>query len=82
MNEYRIVQVDDSFVVFAGDVSILRCHTERDAEAVVASALDLLENPSEWWRVLRERLAANIATRTDAGSQAARPDGGSAGFVA
>jgi hypothetical protein len=62
MDGYRIVEVGDEFVVFAGDVSVLRCQTQRDAEAVVASALNLLENPNEWWRSLEQRLAAGEPT--------------------
>jgi hypothetical protein len=59
MDGYRIVEVGSNFVVLAGDVSVLRCQTERDAEMAVATALDLLENPDEWWRFLQERLAAS-----------------------
>jgi hypothetical protein len=59
MDGYRIVEVGSDFVVLAGDVSVLRCQTERDAEMAVATALDLLENPDEWWRLLQERLAAS-----------------------
>jgi hypothetical protein len=61
MDGYRIVEIGGDFVVFAGDVSVLRCHyqTARDAEVAVATALDLLKNPNEWWRVLQERLSAS-----------------------
>jgi hypothetical protein len=62
MDGYRIVEVGDEFVVFAGNASVLRCQTQRDAEAAVASALDLLENPNEWWRSLQQRLAAGEPT--------------------
>jgi hypothetical protein len=34
MDGYRIVEVGDEFVVFAGNASVLRCQTQRDAEAV------------------------------------------------
>jgi hypothetical protein len=62
MDGYRIVEVGNEFVVFAGNASVLRCQTQRDAEAVVASALDLLENPNEWWRYLEQRPAAGEST--------------------
>jgi hypothetical protein len=34
--------------VFSGDVSVLKCQTEKDAQTVIAATLDLLENPDEW----------------------------------
>jgi hypothetical protein len=40
MDGYRIVEVGSDFVVLAGDLSVLRCQTERDAEMAVATALD------------------------------------------
>jgi hypothetical protein len=63
MDNYRIVRVGHDFVVFADDVSILKCQTEKDAEIAIAVALDLLEHPDEWWSVLRQRLAASDAAR-------------------
>jgi hypothetical protein len=62
MDGYRIVEVGDEFVVFAGNASVLRCQTQRDAEAVVASALDLLENPNELWRYLEQKPAVGEST--------------------
>ena len=64
MDRYRIEEVRGGFVVFAGNVSVLRCQTERDAEVAVATALDLLENPNDWWRALQERLAISEPTKT------------------
>jgi hypothetical protein len=58
MDGYRIKQIGHDFVVFSGDVSVLKCQTEK-----IAAALDLLENPDEWWNVLRQRLAASEAAR-------------------
>ena len=49
MDNYRIVRVGHDFVVFADDVSILKCQTEKDAEIAIAVALDLLEHPDDWW---------------------------------
>jgi hypothetical protein len=63
MDNYRIMQVEHDFVVFADDVSILKCQTEKDAEIAIAVALDLLEHPDEWWSVLRQRPAASDAAR-------------------
>jgi len=63
MDGYRIRQVGHDFVVFAGDVSVLKCQTEKDAQIAIAVALDLLEHPDEWWSVLRQRLAASDAAR-------------------
>jgi hypothetical protein len=63
MDGYRIMQVGCEFVVFAGDVGVLKCQTERDAQIAIAVALDLLENPDEWWNVLRQRIAASDAAR-------------------
>jgi hypothetical protein len=61
MDNYRITQVGHDFIIFAGDVSILKCQTEKDAQSAIAVALDLLEHPDEWWSVLRQRLAASDA---------------------
>jgi hypothetical protein len=63
MDGYRIMQVGHDFVVFAGDVSVLKCQTEKDAQNAIAVALDLLENPDEWWNMLSQRLAASEAAR-------------------
>jgi hypothetical protein len=63
MDGYRVMQVGPDFVVFAGDVGVLRCQTEKDAQAAIAVAMDLLENPDEWWSVLRRRLAASEVER-------------------
>jgi hypothetical protein len=63
MDKYRVMQVGRDFIIFAGDVSVLKCQTERDAEKVIAVALDLFENPDEWWNVLSQRLAASEAAR-------------------
>jgi hypothetical protein len=68
MDGYRIMQVGHDFVVSAGDVNILKCRTEKDAQTVVAAALDILENPDEWWSVLRQRLAASDAARLSSGA--------------
>ena len=57
MDGYRVMQVGPDFIVFAGDVGVLKCQTEKDAQTIIAVALDLLENPDEWWSVLRQRLA-------------------------
>jgi hypothetical protein len=57
MDGYRVMQVGPEFIVFAGDVGVLKCQTEKDAHAAIAVARDLLENPDEWWSVLRQRLA-------------------------
>ncbi len=35
MDNYRIVRVGHDFVVFADDVSILKCQTEKDAEIAI-----------------------------------------------
>lgn len=61
MDKYRVMQVGRDFIIFAGDVSVLKCQTERDAEKVIAVAVDLFENPDEWWNVLSQRLAASDA---------------------
>jgi hypothetical protein len=63
MDNYRIMQVEHDFVVFADDVSILKCQTEKDAQMAIAVALDLLEHPDAWWSVLRQRLSASDAAR-------------------
>jgi hypothetical protein len=63
MDGYRVMQVGPDFIVFAGDVGVLKCRTEKDAEAAIAVAMDLLENPDEWWSVLRQRLAAREVAR-------------------
>jgi hypothetical protein len=63
MDGYRVMQVGPDFVVFAGDVGVLRCRTEKDAEAAIAVAIDLLADPDAWWSVLRQRLAARDAAR-------------------
>jgi hypothetical protein len=63
MDGYRVMQVGHDFIVFAGDVGVLKCRTEKDAEAAIAVAMDLLENPDEWWSVLRQRLAAREVAR-------------------
>jgi hypothetical protein len=63
MDNYRIMQVEHDFVVFAGSVSILKCQTEKDAQIAIAVALDLLEHPDEWRKSLRQRLAASEAAR-------------------
>ena len=60
MDNYRIMQVGHDFIIFAGDVSILRCQSEHDAQIAIAVALDLLEHPDEWWNVLRQRLAERV----------------------
>jgi len=39
MDNYRIVRVGHDFVVFADDVSILKCQTEKDAEIAIAVGL-------------------------------------------
>jgi hypothetical protein len=67
MDGYRVMQVGSDFIVFAGDVDVLKCRTEKDAKAAIAVAMDLLENPDEWWSVLRQRLAArDVARRSSA----------------
>jgi hypothetical protein len=63
MDKYRVMQVGCELIIFAGDVSVLKCRTERDAQNVIAVALDLLENPDEWWNVLSQRLAASEEAR-------------------
>jgi hypothetical protein len=63
MDGYRIKQIGHDFVVFSGDGSLLKCQTEKDAQTIIAAALDLLENPDEWWNLLRQRLAASEAAR-------------------
>jgi hypothetical protein len=63
MDGYRVMQVGSDFIVFAGDVGVLECRTEKDAKAAIAVAMDLLENPDEWWSVLRQRLDARDAAR-------------------
>jgi hypothetical protein len=63
MDGYRVMQVGPDFIVFAGDVGVLKCRTEKDAEAAIAVAMDLLENPDEWWSMLRQRLAAREVAR-------------------
>ena len=63
MHNYRIMQVGHDFIIFAEDVSILKCQSEHDAQIAIAVALDLLEHPDEWWNVLRQRLAASEAAR-------------------
>jgi hypothetical protein len=68
MDGYRIMQIGHDFVVSAGDVSILKCQTEKEAQTIVAAALDILENPDEWWSVLRQRLAASDAARLSSGA--------------
>jgi hypothetical protein len=64
---YRVMQVGPDFIVFAGDVGVLKCRIEKDAESAIAVAMDLLENPDEWWSVLRQRLAANDVARQSSG---------------
>ena len=64
MDKYRVMQVGCDFIIFAGDVGVLKCQTERDAQNVIAVALDLLEYPDEWWNVLIQRLAASEAARS------------------
>ena len=68
MDGYRVMQVGPDFIVFAGDVGVLKCRTEKDAEGAIAVAMDLLENPDEWWSVLRQRLAARDAARQQSSS--------------
>jgi hypothetical protein len=63
MDGYRVMQVGSDFIVFAGDVGVLKCRTEKDAKAAIAVAMDLLENLDEWWSVLRQRLAARDVAR-------------------
>ena len=65
MDGYRIMQVGHDFVVSAGGVNVLKCQTEKEAQTIVAAALDILENPDEWWSVLRQRLAASAAARLE-----------------
>jgi hypothetical protein len=67
MDGYRIMQVGLDFIVFAGVVGVLKCQTENDAQSAIAVATDLLENPDEWWSVLRQRLAANDIARQSSG---------------
>ena len=64
MDGYQIKEVGGDFVIFAGDLSVLRCQTERDAKVAVSSALDLFENPNNWWRALQERLAISEPPKT------------------
>jgi hypothetical protein len=66
MDGYRVMQVGPDFIVFAGDVGVLKCQTEKDAQAAIAVAMDLLESPDEWWSVLRQRLAASEVARQSA----------------
>jgi hypothetical protein len=63
MDGYRVMQVGPDFIVFAGDVGVLKCRTEKDAQAAIAVAMDLLENPDQWWSVLRQRLATREIAR-------------------
>jgi hypothetical protein len=58
MDGYRVMQVGPDFIVFAGDVGVLKCQTEKNAQAAIAVAIDLLENPDEWWSLLHQRLRA------------------------
>jgi hypothetical protein len=67
MDGYRVMQVGPDFIVFAGDVGVLKCRTEKDAEAAIAVAMDLLENPDEWWSMLRQRLAVKDVARQSRG---------------
>jgi hypothetical protein len=67
MDGYRVMQVGPDFIVFAGDVGVLKCRTEKDAQAAIAVAMDLLENPNEWWSVLRQRLAAREVAQQSSG---------------
>jgi hypothetical protein len=67
MDGYRVMQVGPDFIVFAGDVGVLKCQTEKDAQTAIAVAMDLLENPDEWWSVLRQRLAASDVARQSSG---------------
>jgi hypothetical protein len=64
MDKYRVMQVGCDFIIFADDVGVLKCQTERDAQNVIGVALDLLEYPDEWWNVLSQRLAASKAARS------------------
>jgi hypothetical protein len=66
MDGYRVMQVRPDFIVFAGDVAVIKCQTEKDAEAAIAVAMGLLENPDEWCSVLRQRLAASDVARRSA----------------
>ena len=68
MDGYRVMQVAPDFIVFAGDVGVLKCQTEKDAQTAIAVAMDLLENPDEWWSVLRQRLAASEVARQSSGT--------------
>ena len=64
MDGYRIKKVGHDFVVVAGDVSVLKCRTEKEAQITIRMALDLLKNPDRWRNVLRQRLAASDAARS------------------
>ena len=66
MDNYRITQVGHDFIIFAGDVSILKCQTEKDAQSAIAVALDLLEHPDEWWSFCGNDLPRANATETAA----------------
>jgi hypothetical protein len=67
MDGYRVMQVGPDFIVFSGDVGVLKCRTEKGAQAAIAVAMDLLENPNDWWSVLRQRLAAREVARQSSG---------------
>jgi hypothetical protein len=74
MHGYRVMQVGPDSKVLAGDVGVLKCQTEKDAPSAIAVAMDLLENPDEWWSVLRQRLAANDVARQSSGMNIAAVD--------
>jgi hypothetical protein len=40
MDGYRVMQVGPDFIVFSGDVGVLKCRTEKDAQAAIAVAME------------------------------------------
>jgi hypothetical protein len=63
MNQYHIERAGRDFVVFAGDVRVLKCSTKRKAEVIVAAALGLVDKPLERRATINEPLVERAVTR-------------------
>ena len=59
---YRFLQVGADFVVFAGDVGVLKCRTEKDAEVLWRWPWTSWKTRMKW-SVLRQRPAAREVPR-------------------
>ena len=47
MDQYHVERIGRDFIIFVGNVSILRCSTKRKAENTIAAALHLLDKRTE-----------------------------------